>query len=346
MIQVHKNIKGLLFNHECVIIPGLGGIISTYRPATINHTAKMIEPPSRALSFNINLRTNDGILINDISSKEGISYESAKAIVEEFVKRSHKTLSEGRKVDLPGVGTLELSTENTLVFSPEERSNFLPSSYGLHPVTAHPITRHSSRPRSYSGHIDRKPRPLKETTPGPVRWTVTVALPVILFLLWGIFKPDSVQKVYEQTAGYISDVYYLGGGYENLKSLSSDKQETEDIIGSAEPVFTRLINKSMLTSPPATAFPAPAPVKNSPDIVNFTPGKRYYIIGGSYVKMDRARKFADALSEEGLNPRILGSEEEGRIRVSYYDFSSRDQALAMLSEVREQKNSSAWLLRK
>ena len=70
---ISKYISELLFLHDCVIIPQFGGFVGNNKSAVLNETTGIITPPSKEILFNLNLQTNDGLLINHISKSEGIS---------------------------------------------------------------------------------------------------------------------------------------------------------------------------------------------------------------------------------------------------------------------------------
>ena len=55
-------IRELLFGHDCVIVPGFGGFIGNYTPASIDKSSGTFYPPVKQISFNRNLNHNDGLL--------------------------------------------------------------------------------------------------------------------------------------------------------------------------------------------------------------------------------------------------------------------------------------------
>ena len=63
MLQIIDNyICELLYDHDCVIIPGLGGFIANFEPARIIRKQHTIMPPSKKIAFNGKLKNNDGLL--------------------------------------------------------------------------------------------------------------------------------------------------------------------------------------------------------------------------------------------------------------------------------------------
>lgn len=56
-IIIEKYISELLYQYDCVIIPGFGGFIGNYSPALIDPIYHTFHPPYKSLLFNINLKT-------------------------------------------------------------------------------------------------------------------------------------------------------------------------------------------------------------------------------------------------------------------------------------------------
>mgnify|MGYP006299101073 CR=1 FL=1 len=77
MSTLSKYISDLLFLHNCVIVPELGGFVAEFRSAVIDDQREMIYPPSKSLAFNNALRRNDGLLVNYIAHKRELTYEAA-----------------------------------------------------------------------------------------------------------------------------------------------------------------------------------------------------------------------------------------------------------------------------
>ena len=94
-------ISDLLYRHDCVIIPGLGGIITNYRSAQIHPVSHTLRPPSKSIRFNVNLQEDDGLLANYVSSCESISFASAQIKIERFVFLFRTIYNTKKKRDFP-----------------------------------------------------------------------------------------------------------------------------------------------------------------------------------------------------------------------------------------------------
>ena len=84
--MITRHIADLLYHHECVIVPGLGGFIKANIPARIIHTSHEFFPPSGTLAFNSGLAANDGLLANHIASVQNTSYREALYEIKKWVE--------------------------------------------------------------------------------------------------------------------------------------------------------------------------------------------------------------------------------------------------------------------
>jgi len=91
-MDIAAHIGQLVMEHECVIIPGLGGFITDYRAAEINQLQHQILPPSRKLVFNAQINGNDGLLANFLSQRLDISYKTALLLLEVFANYCQRDL--------------------------------------------------------------------------------------------------------------------------------------------------------------------------------------------------------------------------------------------------------------
>lgn len=125
-----EHIEELLYLHDCVIVPGLGGFICDYSGATINEKTGMIIPPSKRVVFNKHLKQNDGLLINWIACKEQIDYEKAQRRLALFCEEVKVRLNQKQKVDFGKIGTFSVDRRFNMLFEPGNH-NFLPDVIGM-----------------------------------------------------------------------------------------------------------------------------------------------------------------------------------------------------------------------
>lgn len=165
-MKIAVYIEDLLYDYECVVIPGLGGFLSRDYPASIHPVKHYFTPPYREVVFNPWLRANDGLLLNHIALNEKLSYHEAKSKLDRFVLKCLSALSQGKKIHFRNVGSLYYDKDQQIVFEPEAHRNFLPDAFGLTGFVSPPVKRDE-------GYIPREPvfaRPpvrMPDETPPP-----------------------------------------------------------------------------------------------------------------------------------------------------------------------------------
>ena len=131
MIELAQHIEALLLENDCVIVPGLGGFVAHYAPATRVEEENIFLPPTRIIGFNPQLKMNDGLLVQSYMSVYGTNFSDATKIVEREVDELIAALHEEGKVDLPNVGEVRYTIYDTFDFAPYDNKITTPYLYGL-----------------------------------------------------------------------------------------------------------------------------------------------------------------------------------------------------------------------
>jgi cell division protein FtsN len=74
-------------------------------------------------------------------------------------------------------------------------------------------------------------------------------------------------------------------------------------------------------------------------------GKMFYLIGGSFAKIENADKLIARYSQKGFNPQIIGQASNGYYRVSIMAYLRKEEAMEELRRIRESEIPGAWVLR-
>lgn len=128
-------IEELLWEHDCVVVPGWGGFITNYQSAKINPISHEIKPPSRQLSFNKHLQQQDGLLQSHIAQIAGVSMQNANEMIQNWVLQKLSSLHNGERILMPNLGLFSLDGNGQIQFIPNDQASFLKSSFGLTPVS-------------------------------------------------------------------------------------------------------------------------------------------------------------------------------------------------------------------
>lgn len=142
-MQLSKFISELLLEHDCVTVPGLGSFLGNFKSAHYDLENEKFYPPSKQISFNSQIKANDGLLAKFISEKSGLNYDdSLKEIHQEVLKITLNLKKES--VLLKDIGELNLNKEENIVFIPLKTKNFLKDSFGLSPIFIKELTQENS----------------------------------------------------------------------------------------------------------------------------------------------------------------------------------------------------------
>jgi len=370
-MDISRHISDLLFEHECVIIPGFGGFVCSYNPANIHPVQHLFNPPSKALLFNPELKTNDGLLANQISVSLKISYNQAIEIIGGFVNETLETINSGSQITLETIGVIYADQEGNLQFKQNPKSNFLKESYGLTSFISPKINRNSQK-------ITHKPEPQfadrkTKTNSKKQRILANVAFIIVPVLLtFGYFYfnteifdsrfqnktsllPDltneitsektalpsvSIAVAEEKTAVLKDDLKVINEKLVALENKPSQNLATEPAIIEKKIEKTKVVpeNKSI-----AVAEKSVVPAQKLVQSVSST-GVKYYLIGGSFENVENADKLISRYSGKGYNPQIIGQASNGYYRVSINDYLYKEDAMTELRRIRVSEIPGAWVL--
>lgn len=135
MISLSRHIELLLLDHNCVIVPGLGGFIANTTSAVYNDGAdgdKLFMPPYRTIGFNSQLQVNDGLLVQSYMQAYDASYPAAYLQMEKEIEQLNTQLNLFGEYNLEGIGTLYKSLGQNIELSSSEAGVLTPSLYGTY----------------------------------------------------------------------------------------------------------------------------------------------------------------------------------------------------------------------
>ncbi len=151
MLTITKHIEYLLTEHDCVLIPGLGGFVMQDSPAHYASEENTFYPPTRSVVFNPTLTYNDGILAASLMRAQRISYQQATQCIEQDIATLRALLKrEGDRVLFGNIGTFSLGENNVLTFevAPDYLLNL--QHFGLSAFSMLPVKELSSETKQMS----------------------------------------------------------------------------------------------------------------------------------------------------------------------------------------------------
>lgn len=348
-IQIDVYISDLLYSYDCVIVPDLGGFVANYAPAQIQAVQHKFNPPSKKVSFNKNLKNNDGLLTNHIAERRSISYEEAGSLIRSFVNRSIAGLKQGDKIHIEKVGTLYLDPEQNVQFKAEESNDYLLDSFGLGSFRALPVQREGLEERLEKGFKEKLPLIKEEGKKKKRYWSAAAALAILVastVALNSQFKwiddsqlqysflsfSDKAAPRYEAKA---LETEMIESNLDYESKLKFDRGIVPFITSSGEKTVLYVDNrevdrKSAIDNTKVVAE------KGSQKLV-------FHVMGGCFSQYNNATSLVETLQQKGYDARLLG-QYKNLHAVSYSSFASREEAVQLLADVRNGENPNAWLL--
>jgi len=358
-MDISRHISDLLFENDCVIVPGLGGFVCNYKPANINPVRHLFTPPSKLVLFNEKLKNNDGLLANQIAVAESISYEEAFVAIEEFVRETLIEIGQGNKVPLENIGVFFADGEGNLQFDPDLNINFNKDSFGLTSFISPAIHReyrkmiHRPEPK----FDNRKPDIQKKRKKNRIGWVVA-GVPIVSAIVWIGLNLNVGNNLKNQTSliptlPETEQTITLNKNINRFSNLLSDNETTN----SATDKTTKTQESAPMTNEIAffpskkmenevdlkQNFPADLPIEKPAELV---PQKKYFLIAGAFESMVNAEKLIQQFKADGFQPELAGQTDKGLYRVAIAAFVQKEEALAELNKIRENYNPNVWFLKK
>ena len=283
-------IRELLFGHDCVIVPGFGGLIGNYTPARIDKNSATFYPPVKQISFNRNLNHNDGLLVGRISAGSDINYGDAREMVEQFVADLRRKLEKGERVVFDKIGTFVNNEEGNVQFEPDSDVNYHLDSYGLEPFHCLPLEGYDVRKRILS-HTGKDP--VKQASIRKILWRAAVIVPLLGLIVLVPLKTDLFKNKIETTT--LNPL--VAAEFEHNK-----KAVDEVVMAESDKVAEN-------------AIPTPSQKTVPEIIIASAETTTYFLITGSFKSKENAISQANKLKEEGFDAEVVPA-PNGFYRVS------------------------------
>lgn len=306
-MTIASHISDLLYRYECVILPGFGAFLTQKEPAHYNEKAQAFYPPKKVLSFNAQLKKNDGLLANYVADARQISYPEAVYKIDEYVQKLYSRLEEKQTISLENLGSFTLSSEDSLQFEPVKETNFLTEAFGLSHVPAAAVKREV---------LKKQVEELEEKTP----------------FLFTPERRNSRPYLRYAAVGLIA----LGlSGFAGLNLYSN--QVNEHNVAEQQAAESQLHQKIQQAT-----FVIDNPLPEITFKVTRQSGN-YHVVAGAFRVEENAHQTVSELKAEGHKARYIGENKYGLHQVVYSSHKTRAEAIQTLREVKR-NNDGAWLL--
>jgi hypothetical protein len=308
-MKMEHYIAQLLYRYQCVTVPGFGAFLTEIQPAQLLESSNTFYPPKKVISFNSNLKNNDGLLANHIAQAEKINYEIAVQNISKEVSLWKNALLNQQNILVNSVGTLHLNTSGTLTFEASSKVNFHTSSFGLSTFGSPLIQREI---------LKKMPETL-------------AAEPLVMV-------PESVSSsrnsYIKYAAVFILALSAVGSiGYK----IYNDKMDQDLLFVQTE------VQKDVQNKIQEATFFIENPLPNVTLTVR-EEKKAYHIVAGAFSSEANAERQLKMLQAKGFKGKILERNKYGLVPVLYGSYSTYAESQKALKEIHKTESQEAWLL--
>jgi hypothetical protein len=309
-MQIAIYISDLLYRHDCVVVPDFGAFISRRVPAQHFASSHNIYPPKKGLSFNAQIKQNDGLLASYTASVAHISYDVAVQEVRNYVRLLGQQLEENGTITIPKIGRFTQGQDKALQFTPLYLVNYLPEAFGLASHEIFAIDRAQVTAQTTIKEVSQGDQPVvleNSTSSNTISWVRYAAAAAIVL---GLGYTGS--KVYEEQAN------------KNNAAIEQMANATVD---------AQIENASFLITDPLPSI-----------TINVAPlEKNYHIVAGAFRDPANADKRVAQLQRQGYDAQRIGVNKYGLHNVAFSSFEKRNDAISELNKLRAIGFENAWL---
>jgi len=311
---LERYISDLLYRYNCVVVPGFGAFLSQHKSAVLNKQTNSFYPPSKSLSFNERLSSNDGLLVSYMAEVEKCSYEEMLQKVLNKVETWKRVLDQGERLTLENIGNLKSNKEGKILFQPSYQLNHLTSSFGLSSFVSAPITREV---------LKKEVAAIEEKVP---------------FIITPERRKESSIRPYLKYAAII--LLAISTGLTGYRLYNENLNQRQLVVEKAQEEVSKSIQE-------ATFFdtaPLELPALNLKVITKKPEVAMHHIVAGAFRFRSNADKKIRQLNRRGYDATYLGTNKHGLHMVTYSSHSDVDEALQTLRKVKRTQSQDAWLL--
>ncbi len=364
MIELAQHIETLLLENDCVIVPGFGGFVAHYSPATRIKEENIFLPPTRTIGFNPQLKLNDGVLVQSYMSAYDTSFADASRIVEKEVNEFIGLLHEEGKAHLDNIGEIHYNVYGNYEFIPYDSKITTPSLYGLDFFEMQELSVLQQKEKVWvPTHLEKEKKTFEiSINRAYLRNAAAMIAAIVLFFAFSTpventdvqknnyaqLLPSELFEQIEKQSVAVTPVYVKSEAMQQAKKpsatastkTSSTKKHTADKVKTSKPIAVREVKVTKQGTSATTAATAPA-VKSQKSV-----NHPFHIIVAGGISLKDAEAIATQLKSKGFaNAKALNM--DGKVRVSISSFDNRNEATKQLLELRKNETyKNAWLLAK
>lgn len=343
MNLLDHHLHRLFLDHDCIVVPGLGGFVCNRKPARYDEKRQELIPPSRTILFNERIVHHDGVLVQAIAQKSGLSLDEALGAMEAEASVLKSAMQSGKTVRIHQVGRLFIGQEGRMQFMPDEEMERILRSFGLKRIPLQPIHQSHESTRSLPAkRIIPLPRVEEQRAEAPwLRIAAAIAVPVVGGA--GMFFMDGM----DGDAALMSTLPVHIQTYEEARYQPRFEEEAIPVWESfAEPAAaSTMVTKSEEETKVAEKEERSTSTVSIKPVVATKSDAVFLLVAGSFSVESNAQNLSKDLSEKGFDSEVF-KQENGLHLVTFATHFEEGQARTNLAELRSDESTKrAWLKR-
>ena len=343
--HIEKTLAELLYNHNCVIIPGFGALVGNRAAAYLDESKNTFYPPYKKLVFNAQLQMNDGLLVQGLVAQSSLAFEEVLSQLDNLVKHWQVELRKGKEISLIGVGVFKRTKDKSIAFHQDFSVNFLPESYGLQAIHVVALQKVNIKEKITRQIIDSSIPSAKKEGMTFTQVAAAVVVPMLaasaLFLSLNLGKTQTTTMNWNPFAGKLDEVKAMKDTRSDVViSMSAQKVESNDELLA---MYTKKAVENNVDKHRALADSTEVVISAPPIKSTTNSSAKYHVIAGCFASEENAAKYLEVIKAAGFDAHLAGKTPNGLTRVAYGSYNDRTEAIKALADARAKHSRDAWM---
>ena len=318
MNELNLHISRLLLEHNCVIVPDLGGFVTQYCPAHFDEVAGSFVAPSYQVGFNPLLQTDDGVLAHSFMMVNQTSYDEAVHDIRLCVHQLREALRTRKEVTLLNIGTFKQSVSGVYDFTPLKEGIDTPTLFALPPLSIEKLDRTETEtivlplqsPKDgYTFHISKS----------MLRSVAAAAVAIVFYFVWAapLNRHAGIQTNEAQMFEQITHI--LGNVSASPQQKTEYLQQFVHQADENESISAEELMQGKQSSPAPTSTPETDAASSQQQAVAQPQQTAYSLVVASQVPMSGAEQLVEKLKKSGhQDARVVKRHNVVRVVVGNY----------------------------
>ena len=341
-MDVVFTLSKLLFDHDQLVVNGLGVFTTETKSAFIHPVEHSFTPEFKIIKFRADLKTKNDLLAKSIGG------DHAERLIEEFVQDVKAKLKEGNKVQLKNIGFLFLHRTGEIILEQDLGFNYVKKNFGLHGFIQEPVKK----------IVPSEEPPKVEVVPEKKKnykfivyalWLVAIILAVVAVVKYdniiNYFNERPVSQVIpttieEETVVENTKVVTVESVPVDSQMVEVDTIQNQDVVDTV--VYDEAIVEEHVVTDVQEVENTAIAVSDTHDIKDLR-GTVYYVIAGCFESQTKANELLEDLRAKGFDQSAIYGKIGRLHRVCYTLFATRAEASNYMLKLKREGYRGVWL---